>query len=110
MLHVSLTYVGLPYVACILLISTVYPLLSFPLPGVEYINIAVTLVSQGLPNSDPDRFILPDMSAPILPNVSHPLSRLPMKRSNPLPWSDCYHPTQAMTRCRIKNDTNIGDS
>ncbi|PBL00114.1 hypothetical protein ARMGADRAFT_917705 [Armillaria gallica] len=92
------------YVACVI------NLLSFPLPGVEYINIAVTLVSQGLPISNPDRFIIPDMSVPILSNVSHPLSRLPMKPSNPLPWSDCYHPTQAITRCRIKNDTNIGDS
>ncbi|KAK0234058.1 hypothetical protein IW262DRAFT_1452607 [Armillaria fumosa] len=92
------------YVTCVI------NLLSFPLPGVEYINVAVTLVSQGLPNSDPDRFILPDMSAPILPNTSHPLSRSPMKPSNPLPWLDCYHPTQAMTRCRIRNDTNIGDS
>ncbi|KAK0466067.1 uncharacterized protein EV420DRAFT_1636672 [Desarmillaria tabescens] len=92
------------YVACVI------NLLSFPLPGVEYINIAVTLVSQGLPNSDLDRFILPEMSAPILPNTSHPLLRPPMKPSNPLPWSGCYHPTQAMTRCRIRNDTNIGDS
>lgn len=91
-------------------VARVINLLSFPLPGVEYINIAVTLVSQGLPNSEPDRLILLDMSAPILPNTSHPLSRSPMKPSPPLPWSDCYHPTQAMTRYRIRNDTNLGDS
>ncbi|KAK0224593.1 hypothetical protein EDD85DRAFT_858347 [Armillaria nabsnona] len=46
-----------------------------------------------------------DMS---VPNASHPLSRPPLQPTTPLPWPDCYHPTQAMTRCRMRNDAVIG--
>ncbi|KAK0184643.1 hypothetical protein F5146DRAFT_1145152 [Armillaria mellea] len=27
----------------------------------------------------------------------------------PLPWPDCFHPTQVMTRCQIRNDFIIGN-
>ncbi len=47
-------------------------LFSFPLPGVEYISVSMTLVSQGLSDGQLDRFILPDMAVPILPNNSNP--------------------------------------
>ncbi|KAK0209151.1 hypothetical protein DFS33DRAFT_1451874 [Desarmillaria ectypa] len=91
------------YVACVI------NLFSFPLPGAEYVSLAATLVSQGLPNGDLGRFITSDMSVPIFPNTCNPVPRPPMRPSNPLPWSDCYHPTQATIKCRIQNDTNIGD-
>ncbi|KAK0466074.1 uncharacterized protein EV420DRAFT_808776 [Desarmillaria tabescens] len=91
------------YVACVI------NLFSFPLPGAEYVSVTATLVSKGLPSSDPGRSITSDISVPIFPSTRHPLSRPPMKPSNPLPWSDCYHPTQATIKCRIQNDTNIGD-
>ncbi|KAK0429641.1 hypothetical protein EV421DRAFT_1865113 [Armillaria borealis] len=91
------------YVACAI------NLCSFPLPGAKYVSLTAALVSQGLLNGDLGRFILPDMSVPISPNTCHPLSRPPMKPSNPLPWPNCYHPTQATIKCRVNNDTNIGD-
>ncbi|KAK0184639.1 hypothetical protein F5146DRAFT_987870 [Armillaria mellea] len=91
------------YIACAI------NLCSFPLPGAKYVSLTATLVSQGLPNSDMGRFIVPDMSVPISPETCHPLSRLPMKLSNPLPWPNCYHPTQATIKCRVHNDINIGD-
>ncbi|KAK0466068.1 uncharacterized protein EV420DRAFT_1636673 [Desarmillaria tabescens] len=74
------------YVAC------VTHLFSFPLPGVEYISVSMTLVSQGLSDGQPDRLILPDMAVPILPNTSNPLSRPPLNPTLPLPWPDCYSP------------------
>ncbi|KAK0479783.1 hypothetical protein IW261DRAFT_1564443 [Armillaria novae-zelandiae] len=67
------------YVAC------VTHLFCFPLPGVEYIFVSTTLVSQGLPDGDPDRFMLPDMAVPILPNNFNPLSRSPLNPTQPLP-------------------------
>ncbi|PBL00124.1 hypothetical protein ARMGADRAFT_955777, partial [Armillaria gallica] len=82
-------------------VSCVTYLLSFPLPGVEYISVSMTLLSKGLPKDDPDRFITSDMSVPVLPNTSNPLSRPPLEPSMPLPWPDCYHPTQSRTQCRV---------
>ncbi|KAK0461566.1 hypothetical protein IW261DRAFT_204470, partial [Armillaria novae-zelandiae] len=64
----------------------------------------MTLVSQGLPNGQPDRFILPDMAVPIFPNNFNPLSRPPLNPTQPLPWPDCYHPTLTATHCHIRND------
>ncbi|KAK0209154.1 hypothetical protein DFS33DRAFT_1380628 [Desarmillaria ectypa] len=76
----SLKYLKDPEVAkaCEALKSKVYVacvthLFCFPLPGVEYISVSMTLVSQGLSDGQPDRFILPDMAVPILPNNSNPL-------------------------------------
>lgn len=68
----------------------------------------MTLLARGLPNDVPDAFITSDMSVPVLPNTSNPLSRPPLQPTTPLPWPDCYHPTQAMTRCRMRNDAVIG--
>ncbi len=68
----------------------------------------MTLLSKGLPKDDPDRFITSDMSVPVLPNTSNPLSRPPLEPSMPLPWPDCYHPTQSRTQCRVFNDVVIG--
>ncbi|KAK0474086.1 hypothetical protein IW261DRAFT_1610705 [Armillaria novae-zelandiae] len=82
------------YVAC------VTHLFCFPLPGMEYISVSMTLVSQGLPDGHPDRFILPDMAVPILPNNFNPLSRPPLNPTQPLPWPDCYHPTLTATHCQ----------
>ncbi|KAK0234054.1 hypothetical protein IW262DRAFT_1505795, partial [Armillaria fumosa] len=76
---------GKPYVA------SVISLLSFPVPGAEYVSVALTLVSKGLPESLPESFITPDMSVAIIPNTSNPLSRPPLEPSVPLPWSDCFH-------------------
>ncbi|KAK0234079.1 hypothetical protein IW262DRAFT_1477475 [Armillaria fumosa] len=100
--------------ACEALNTTVYVacvthLFCFPLPGVEYISISVTLVLQGLSDGQPDRFILPDMAVPILPNNSNPLSRPPLNPTQPLPWPDCYHSTLTATHCRIRNDFTVGD-
>ncbi|KAK0466072.1 uncharacterized protein EV420DRAFT_1709827 [Desarmillaria tabescens] len=78
-------------------------------PGVEYIQVAMTLLAQGLSPGQPDRFILPDMAVAVLPNTSNPLSRAPLNPTVPLPWPDCFHPTQATTRCRIRNDFTIGN-
>ncbi|KAK0461573.1 hypothetical protein IW261DRAFT_1428314 [Armillaria novae-zelandiae] len=69
----------------------------------------MTLVSQGLPNDQPDRFILLDMAVPILPNNFNPLSRPPLNPTQPLSWPDCYHPTLTATHCRIRNDLTAGD-
>lgn len=70
----------------------------------------MTLLAKGLPNDVPDAFITSDMSVSVLPNISNPLSRPPLQPTTPLPWPDCYHPTQAMTRCRMRNDAiNGGD-
>ncbi|KAK0473124.1 hypothetical protein IW261DRAFT_1404771 [Armillaria novae-zelandiae] len=91
------------YVAC------VTHLFCFPLPGVEYISVSMTLASQGLPNGQPDRFILPDMAVPIVPNNFNPLARPPLNPMQPLPWPDCYHPTLTATHCRIRNDLIVGD-
>ncbi len=88
---------------------TVSQLFCFPLPGVEYISVSMTLVSQGLSYGQPDRFILPDMAVPILPNNSNPLSRPPLNPTLPLPWPDCYHPTLTATHCRVRNDLTVGD-
>ncbi|KAK0184610.1 hypothetical protein F5146DRAFT_902893, partial [Armillaria mellea] len=79
-----------------------YLLLSFPLPGVEYISGNMTLLARSLPNDAPDAFITSDMSVPVLPNISNPLSRPPLQPTTSLPWPNCYHPTQAMTRCRMR--------
>ncbi|PBL00102.1 hypothetical protein ARMGADRAFT_1006359 [Armillaria gallica] len=100
--------------ACEALKTTVYVgcvthLFCFPLPGVEYISVSMTLVSQGLSDGQPDRFILPDMAVPILPNNSNPLSRPPLNPTLPLPWPDCYHPTLTATHCRVRNDLTVGD-
>ncbi|KAK0224631.1 hypothetical protein EDD85DRAFT_858580 [Armillaria nabsnona] len=89
-------------------VASVINLLSFPVPGAEYVSVALTLVSKGLPEGLPESFITPDMSVAILPNTSNPLSRPPLEPSVPLPWSDCYHPTQSMTTCKIKNDIILG--
>ncbi|KAK0500957.1 hypothetical protein EDD18DRAFT_1146737 [Armillaria luteobubalina] len=112
----SLKYLKDPEVtkACEALNTTVYVacvthLFCFPLPGVEYISVSMTLVSQGLSNGQPDRFIFPDMAVPILPNNSNPLSRPPLTPTQPLPWPDCYHPTLTATHCRIRNDLTVGD-
>ncbi|KAK0477246.1 hypothetical protein IW261DRAFT_1608998 [Armillaria novae-zelandiae] len=67
------------YVAC------VTHLFCFPLSGVEYISVSMTLVSQGLPDGHPDRFILPDMAVPILPNNFNPLSLSPGQTVTTLP-------------------------
>ncbi|SJL13420.1 uncharacterized protein ARMOST_16863 [Armillaria ostoyae] len=48
------------------------------------------------------------MSVLVLPNTSNLLSRPPLQLTTPLPWADCYHPTEAMTRCRMRNDAVIG--
>ncbi|PBL00154.1 hypothetical protein ARMGADRAFT_1159535 [Armillaria gallica] len=87
--------------------KNMFPLLSFPLPGVEYISGNMTLVARGLPNDVPDAFITSDVSVSVLPNTSNPLLRPPLQPTTPLPWPDCYHPTQAMTRCRMRNDAVI---
>ncbi|KAK0234009.1 hypothetical protein IW262DRAFT_127323 [Armillaria fumosa] len=89
-------------------VSCVTYLLSFPLSGVQYISVSMALLSNCLPKDDPDRFITSDMSVPVLPNTSSPLSRPPLKPSTPLPWPDCYHPTQSRTQCRVLNDVVIG--
>ncbi|KAK0473076.1 hypothetical protein IW261DRAFT_1611299 [Armillaria novae-zelandiae] len=89
-------------------VASVINLLSLPVPGAEYVSVALTLVSKGLPEGLPESFITPDMSVAILPNTSNPLSRPPLEPSVPLPWSYCYHPTQSMTTCRIKNDIILG--
>ncbi|KAK0184636.1 hypothetical protein F5146DRAFT_232112 [Armillaria mellea] len=89
-------------------VSCVTYLLSFPLPGVEYISVSMTLLSKGLPKDDPHHFITSDMSVPVLPNTSNPLSRPPLEPSTPLPWPNCYHPTQSRTQCRVLNDVVIG--
>ncbi|KAK0479786.1 hypothetical protein IW261DRAFT_1625450 [Armillaria novae-zelandiae] len=91
------------YVAC------VTHLFCFPLPGVEYISVSMTLASQGLPNGQPDRFILPDMAVPILPNNFNLFSRPPLNPMQPLPWPDCYHPTLTTIHCCIQNDLTAGD-
>ncbi|KAK0224640.1 hypothetical protein EDD85DRAFT_940960 [Armillaria nabsnona] len=112
----SLKYLKDPEVtkACEALKTTVYVacvthLFCFPLPGVEYISVSMTLVSQGLSDGQPDRFILSDMAVPILPNNSNPLSRPPLNPTLPLPWPDCYHPTLTATHCRVRNDLTVGD-
>ncbi len=69
----------------------------------------MTLLSQGLSPGQPDRFILPDMAVAVLPNTSNPLSRASLNPTVPLPWPDCFHPTQATIRCRIRNDFTIGN-
>ncbi|KAK0473078.1 hypothetical protein IW261DRAFT_1423860 [Armillaria novae-zelandiae] len=91
------------YVACVTY------LLCLPIPGVEYIQVSMTLLSQGLSPGQPDHFILPDMAVAVLPNMSNPLSRTPLNPTVPLPWPNCFHPTQATTRCRIRNDFTIGN-
>ncbi|KAJ7129114.1 hypothetical protein C8R46DRAFT_925633 [Mycena filopes] len=52
----------------------------------------VEFLLQGTPKAIQDRCIEPSMSIPILPMTiaDHPSSRIPLKPSNPLPWSDCY--------------------
>ncbi|PBK76328.1 hypothetical protein ARMSODRAFT_948117 [Armillaria solidipes] len=112
----SLKYLKDPEVtkACEALKTTVYVacvthLFCFPLPGVAYISVSMTLVSQGLSDGQPDRFILPDMAVPILPNNSNPLSRPPLNPTLPLPWPDCYHPTLTATHCRVRNDLTVGE-
>ncbi|KAK0466121.1 uncharacterized protein EV420DRAFT_1636726 [Desarmillaria tabescens] len=84
-------------------VSCVTYLLSFPFPGVKYVSVSMTLLSKGLPNADPDRFITSDMSVPVLPNTSSSdsQSRPPLELSTSLPWPDCYHPTQARVKCRL---------
>ncbi|KAK0478036.1 hypothetical protein EDD18DRAFT_1114445 [Armillaria luteobubalina] len=91
------------YVAC-----ATY-LYSLPLPGVDWISVGLHLVSQGLPDPGPYGFTTPDMSIPIYPTAAHPLSRPSVKPGAPLPWPDCYHPSLATARCRVKNDFTIGD-
>ncbi|SJL13503.1 uncharacterized protein ARMOST_16947 [Armillaria ostoyae] len=60
------------YIACVTY------LLCLPVPSVEYIQVAMTLLSSGLSPGQPDRFILPDMAVAVLPNTSNPLSRAPL--------------------------------
>lgn len=70
----------------------------------------MTFLSKGLPNTDPDRFIMSDMSVPVLPDTSssYSLSRPPLQPPILLPWPDCYHSTQTRTQCRVRNDVTIG--
>ncbi|KAK0474047.1 hypothetical protein IW261DRAFT_1610691 [Armillaria novae-zelandiae] len=100
--------------SCEALKTTIYfayvtHLFCFPLPDVEYISVSMTLVSQGLPDGHPDRFMLLDMAVPILPNNFNPLSRPPLNPTQPLPWPDCYHPTLTVTHCHIRNDLTVWD-
>ncbi|KAK0466086.1 uncharacterized protein EV420DRAFT_1326493, partial [Desarmillaria tabescens] len=90
------------YVACVTY------LLSFSLPGVEYVSVNMTLLSQGLSKEHQEYLVTPDMSVPVLPNISNQLSRPPLMPTTPLPWSDCYHSTQAVATCRIRSDLTIG--
>ncbi|KAK6992790.1 hypothetical protein R3P38DRAFT_3082195, partial [Favolaschia claudopus] len=54
----------------------------------------VRLIQQGQPKGDPEQFIEPSMSVPVLPMTEHPEShvsgRTPIRPSQPLPWKDCY--------------------
>ncbi|KAK0184642.1 hypothetical protein F5146DRAFT_1145151 [Armillaria mellea] len=72
-------------------VASVINLLSSPISGTEYVSVALTLVSKA-----------------ILLNTSNSLSQPPLEPSVPLPWPDCFHPTQSMMTCRIKNDIILG--
>ncbi|KAK0500935.1 hypothetical protein EDD18DRAFT_784644 [Armillaria luteobubalina] len=84
-------------------------LLCLPIPGVEHMQVAMALLSQGLSPGQPDHFILPDMAVAVLPNRSNSLSCPPLNPTVPLPWPDCFYPTRTTTRCRIRNDFTMGN-
>ncbi|KAJ6484439.1 hypothetical protein C8R47DRAFT_981032 [Mycena vitilis] len=64
---------------------------EFYRPWDPYNECIVDFVLQGEPRTCPDRCMEASMSIPIVPTTRvHPLSRLPLTPSNPLPWNDCY--------------------
>ncbi|ESK95326.1 hypothetical protein Moror_3898 [Moniliophthora roreri MCA 2997] len=54
-----------------------------------YRSYVFYLVHQGL-RQNREKGITEEMSVPILPNTSHPLSRTPIHPDKPLPWDNCY--------------------
>ncbi|KAK7046561.1 hypothetical protein R3P38DRAFT_2874451 [Favolaschia claudopus] len=64
------------------------------MPWLPYNSCYVRLIQQGQPKGDPEQFIEPSMSVPVLPMTedpeSHVSGRTPIKPSEPLPWKDCY--------------------
>ncbi|KAK0234043.1 hypothetical protein IW262DRAFT_1505767 [Armillaria fumosa] len=89
------------YVACV---TWIVP----PFHGAEYISVSFTLVSIGIGDGVPAKFLLPEMSIPIHPNTSHPLSRPSLMPSKNLPWKRCYQSTQLGSEVRCKNSHILG--
>ncbi|KAJ6484458.1 hypothetical protein C8R47DRAFT_1017265, partial [Mycena vitilis] len=81
--------------ACKQLVNKPYVALAqrkeFYRPWDPYNECIVDFVLQGKPRASPDICMEPSMSIPIVPaTVAHPLSRIPLVPTNPLPWKDCY--------------------
>ncbi|KAJ6468673.1 hypothetical protein C8R47DRAFT_948294, partial [Mycena vitilis] len=82
--------------ACKRLVNKEYVALAerngFYRPWDPYNECSLKFVLQGEPRASAKDCMEPCMSLPIEPttNVAHPSSRVPLKPSNPLPWTDCY--------------------
>ncbi|KAJ7152611.1 hypothetical protein C8R43DRAFT_842270, partial [Mycena crocata] len=65
---------------------------GFYQPWEPYNSCTIEFILQGEPKVCAERCMEPSMSVPIVPmtNDAHPSSRVPLRFSNPLPWSDCY--------------------
>ncbi|KAJ7152602.1 hypothetical protein C8R43DRAFT_819884, partial [Mycena crocata] len=74
-----------PYVAFVKIIHEMY------LASQPFHSYSIHFLLRGPPRDHPEDFIEASMSVPVLPtSVEHPLSRQPLRPSNPLPWENCY--------------------
>ncbi|KIK58184.1 hypothetical protein GYMLUDRAFT_246223 [Collybiopsis luxurians FD-317 M1] len=64
---------------------------SLPIPDVPYQCTTIRLLQQGLPEPIPEFCLEPHMCYPVVPEMSHPLNRPPIRTNMPLPWEGCYH-------------------
>ncbi|KDQ61971.1 hypothetical protein JAAARDRAFT_528319 [Jaapia argillacea MUCL 33604] len=63
---------------------------GLPFDEDPFIECRIYFITQQLPPADSDLCLEPAMSIPIWPTTEHPLSREPIKLTNPLPWPNCY--------------------
>ncbi|KAE9395105.1 hypothetical protein BT96DRAFT_774502, partial [Gymnopus androsaceus JB14] len=62
----------------------------FFMPWEPYHSWTFYPVYRGVREENQRKGIEPQMSVPILPNRTHPLSREPLDPGYPLPWNECY--------------------
>ncbi|KAJ7637306.1 hypothetical protein DFH06DRAFT_1002595 [Mycena polygramma] len=98
--------------ACKQLVNKQYVALAqrkeFYRPWDPYNECIVDFVLQGEQRASPDRcmHMEPSMTIPVVPTtVEHPLSRIPLVPSSPLPWKDCY--VSCLFAARVRSRTQF---
>ncbi|KAJ7086373.1 hypothetical protein B0H15DRAFT_844395 [Mycena belliarum] len=93
---------------CQLMASKKYVALVTDCPGwmlshTAYRQLRLHLLAPGPPQDLPEKFHESSMSVPVAPStLPHPLGRVPLPPSHPLPWADCYHSFSAVVTVRAR--------